>query len=52
MPTVVPASSMALTVPTAAEPGSGVSLSIGRIDPRLSKLGHVYNLQPYVDSLH
>jgi hypothetical protein len=51
MLSVVPIAYMAFTVPVWATPGSGGSLSVGRIDPDLSKLGQVYNLQPYVDGL-
>jgi hypothetical protein len=45
-PTTVPLSFMTFTIPVTG-PADG-SLSVGRIDPDLAKLGHVYDLQPYV----
>lgn len=50
--TPVPISFMAFTFPLPRAHGSGGgSLSVTRIDPDLSKLGHVYDLQPYVNAL-
>ena len=50
-PRSVPISYMTLEVPIPLTSTGGGELSVGRIDPNLSQLGHVYGLGPYVVSL-
>jgi len=49
--TSVPTSYMTLNLPIPLTSTGGGGLSVGRIDPDLSRLGHVYDLDPYVVSL-
>jgi hypothetical protein len=48
-PGSVPQSHMLFTVAVAGSPSPGSDLRVGRLDRDLSKLGHVLDLQPYVD---
>jgi hypothetical protein len=50
-PRSVPISYMTLEVPIPLTSTGGGELSVGRTDPNLSQLGHVYGLGPYVVSL-
>jgi hypothetical protein len=50
-PRPVPVSYMTLQVPIPLTSKGGGELSVGRIDPNLSQLGHVHSLGPYVASL-
>jgi hypothetical protein len=49
-PRSVPSSYMTLDLPIPFTLTGGGSLSVGRINPDLSQLGHVYDLGPYVVS--
>jgi len=50
-PGSVPTSYMTLNLPIPLTSTGGGGLSVGRTDPNLSQLGHVYDLGPYVESL-
>ena len=51
LPRPVPNGYMTLDLPIPLTAMGGGGLSVGRIDPNLSKLGHVYDLRPYLVSL-
>jgi len=50
-PRSVPTSYMTLDLPIPLTSTGGGGLSVGRTDPNLSQLGHVYDLGPYVVAL-